>query len=240
MTRHRTPPRSAHLPLGALTALLVCLGTVAWALLTLLSGGGPSSASDLGPEPPAAPAPSSSGAPAPSSGTAPRPQVGPADLSEHARVQEEARAQRPTRVLVPDVGIDSPVDPLGVRDDGQMEIPGDAARAGWYRFGPVPGAPGSAVLAGHVDDHLGRPGSLARLHDVEPGAEVVVEHADGSRTTYLVQSRRSVAKAELAVDQLFARGGEPVLVLVTCTGAWSTGEGRYEENLVVTARPRDR
>ena len=33
-----------------------------------------------------------------------------------------------------------------------MDLPEDVDRVGWYRFGPAPGADGSAVLAGHVDD----------------------------------------------------------------------------------------
>ena len=33
---------------------------------------------------------------------------------------------------------------------GEMEVPNDPARAGWYTLGPTPGALGPAVIAGHV------------------------------------------------------------------------------------------
>ena len=62
----------------------------------------------------------------------------------------------PVRLVVPDVGIDMAVDPVGVRDDGEMEIPEDADRAGWYRFGPAPADPaGATVVAAHVDSVRG-------------------------------------------------------------------------------------
>ena len=260
--RRRIPPtRPRRLPIGAVAALLACLAVSTWALVTLLSAGGPSSATDLGPSTAGAGA-LSSDVPAPATGVGasppqaastsrgtqpppvrpavPRPATRPATLTDHLAAQQEYRAATPVRVLVQAVGIDSPVDAVGVAGEGQMEIPEEASRAGWYRFGPAPGQPGSAVLAGHVDDYLGRPGSLAALHEVEPGDEVVVVHEDGTRTSYLVRSRESVTKAELAVDRLFDREGEPRLVLVTCTGEWSEADGHYEENLVVTARLNDR
>jgi hypothetical protein len=66
------------------------------------------------------------------------------------------------RLAVPALGVDAPVEPVGIRDDGQMALPDDVDRLGWYRFGPVPGAEGSAVLAGHVDDAEQGLGALAR------------------------------------------------------------------------------
>ncbi|MDD9207375.1 hypothetical protein PU560_12990 [Georgenia sp. 10Sc9-8] len=47
--------------------------------------------------------------------------------------------------------VDMPVDPVGVAADGQTEIPEDAARAGWYRFGATVGAAaGTTVIAEFV------------------------------------------------------------------------------------------
>ncbi|MFX0537526.1 class F sortase [Ornithinimicrobium sp. Y1847] len=149
----------------------------------------------------------------------------------------ESASAAPVRLRIPDAGVDAPVDAVGVQADGQMEVPEDAARVGWYRFGPAPGHPGSVVLAGHVDDAWGRAGSLAALHEVREGAEVEVELEDGTTTTYRIGSREQVAKADLAVDRLFARQGPEQLVLITCTGEWSRLSGHYEDNLVVVATP---
>lgn len=118
-----------------------------------------------------------------------------------------------------------------------MEIPEDADRAGWYRYGPAPGTDnGSAVIAGHVDDRSG-PGAFLALTEAEEGDEIAVDLEDGTTATYRIVSRVSVAKPELAVDDLFRRDGSPMLHLVTCTGEWSRQTGHYTDNLVVTAEP---
>ncbi|HZH19911.1 MAG TPA: class F sortase [Geodermatophilus sp.] len=143
----------------------------------------------------------------------------------------------PVRLAVPALGVDAPVEPVGVRDDGQMALPDDVDRLGWYRFGPVPGAEGSAVFAGHVDDADQGLGALAPLRDAEPGAEVVVTDAAGTATRWRVVSREVLEKQALPVDRLFARTGEPRLVLVTCGGPFLPDVGGYRDNVVVVAEP---
>jgi sortase (surface protein transpeptidase) len=140
-------------------------------------------------------------------------------------------------VAVPSLGVEAPVDPVGVRADGQMAIPDDVDRVGWYRFGPVPGGAGSAVLAGHVDDRAQGLGELAALREAELDAHVLVTDAAGGTTRWRVVSREQVDKQALPVDRLFAREGPPRLVLVTCGGEFLPAVGGYESNLVVVAEP---
>ena len=45
----------------------------------------------------------------------------------------------PVRLLIPDLDLDMELDAVGVTPDGQMEVPEDPDRAGWYRHGPAPG-----------------------------------------------------------------------------------------------------
>ena len=144
-------------------------------------------------------------------------------------------APRPVSVSVPAVGLDLPVVPVGVRDDGQMRIPDDPALLGWYRFGPTPGGSGSAVVAGHLDSWEYGVGPLVRLRDVRVGDAVVVRTAE-ERVVLTVTGVRRYAKEALP-PTLFARTGEPRLRLVTCGGAFDEAAGSYEENLVVTAEP---
>jgi sortase (surface protein transpeptidase) len=143
----------------------------------------------------------------------------------------------PARLVVPALGVDVPLDPVGVAADGRMELPADVSRVGWYRFGPVPGAPGSAVLAGHVDDAEQGLGALARLREADPGDEVLVTDAAGAATRWLVVARELVTKRELPLAALFARGGAPRLVLVTCGGPFLPEYRSYRDNVVVVAEP---
>ena len=46
-----------------------------------------------------------------------------------------------------------------------------------------------------------------------------------------------LGKAQLPLDDLFARDGPPVLQLVTCAGDFDPAAGAYEDNLIVTATP---
>lgn len=149
----------------------------------------------------------------------------------------EARTQSPpVRVVVPALDADLPVDPVGVADDGQMEVPPDAARAGWYRHGPTVGAEeGTAVLAAHSGSHITALGPLRDLVDLEPGDLVEVTREDGTTVRYAVESARLVPKATIDLADHFRRDGEHRLVLITCDGVWQEDVQSYTDNTVVTA-----
>ncbi|WP_299959817.1 sortase domain-bontaining protein [uncultured Modestobacter sp.] len=173
------------------------------------------------------PAPSSPGTAAPA----------PAVDTRAAAPTAVPQAPAPTRVAVPAWGVDAPLDPMGVSPDGQMALPEDVDRVGWYRFGPVPGEAGSAVLAGHVDDREQGLGALAPLRDAAVGDEVLVADEAGTTSRWQVTSRELITKQELPLDRLFAREGEPRLVLMTCGGPFLPEYRSYRDNVVVVAEP---
>jgi hypothetical protein len=144
----------------------------------------------------------------------------------------------PVRVEIAALGITAEVDQVGVADDGQMDLPPDPDRVGWYRFGPAPGEDqGSAVLAAHVDSRRYGLGQFSRLAESSPGDRVVVVLADGRSVEHEVVDVRSESKAAVQLDSLFRRDGDPALVLVTCGGVYDAGARSYEDNVVVTAVP---
>lgn len=57
----------------------------------------------------------------------------------------------PATLLIPDIGVAAPVDPVGVDGRGDMDVPGATGHVGWYEPGPAPGDPGDAVIDGHLD-----------------------------------------------------------------------------------------
>jgi sortase family protein len=167
----------------------------------------------------------------------PPPAPGPDVVVRDAAPAAAAEVVAPVRLAVPARGVDVAVDPVGVTADGQMALPDDVDRAGWYRFGPVPGAPGSAVVAGHVDDAEQGLGELAPLREAAPGDEVVVTDGAGASTRWVVTGRELVDKQALPVDTLFRRDGPPRLTLVTCGGPFLPEVGGYRDNVVVVAEP---
>jgi sortase (surface protein transpeptidase) len=144
-------------------------------------------------------------------------------------------AEPPVALRVPAIDVDAVVRPVGVEADGSMTVP-PADEVGWYRFGPAPGEPGTAVLAAHVDFD-GRPGAFFRLRDLAVGDEVVVATADGGRSAYAVVAVERVPKDELAATPTFARDGPPRLALVTCGGAFDRSARSYVDNVVAYAEP---
>ena len=91
---------------------------------------------------------------------------------------------------------------------GELAIPGEAGQLVWWQFGPTPGAPGSAVIAGHLD-WKGRLGVFNRLAETPIGERVTVTYDDGHEPTFVVTSVELVDKPAVAVNGTFARDGDP-------------------------------
>ncbi|RYP85095.1 class F sortase [Nocardioides guangzhouensis] len=142
----------------------------------------------------------------------------------------------PARLEIPALGVDMVVRPAGVTATGAMELPADPAVIGWYRYGPAPETPGSAVLAGHVDSRRYGVGPLARLSAITAGERIRVVLGSGSRRPYRVDSIERFDRQALP-DEVFARTGPERLRIVTCTGPYLEDAGGYLQNLVITALP---
>lgn len=180
-------------------------------------------------------------APSPTPGTPPptlRLDVATSSARLADRPTDTVPAPAPARLALPGLGVDAEVVPVGVDPDGQMSVPADVAEVGWYRHGPVPGAEGSAVLAGHVDSRTQGLGVFAELTRLAVGDEVVVTDATGGPTSWVVTGRQTLDKAVLPVDELYRRDGPPRLVLITCGGDFDVDRGSYRSNVVVVAELR--
>jgi hypothetical protein len=174
-------------------------------------------------------------APAPSSPTIARSGLPQPTVRDATPAVEAAAA--PRRLAAPRLGVDAPVDPVGVRADGQMALPEDVERVGWYRFGPAPGAAGSAVIAGHVDDREQGLGALAPLREAVVGDELLVTDDAGTTTRWRLVSREVISKQALPLERLFRRDGPARLTLITCGGPFLPEYGSYRDNVVVVAEP---
>ncbi len=147
-------------------------------------------------------------------------------------------APAPVRLVVAELGIDVPVEAVGLDDQGRMGLPANPAIAAWYRFGSAPGsATGSTVIAAHVDSLVYDIGPFARLADAPAGTRVEVTTADGVVHAYTLESTAIVPKESVDWSGAFARDGSPRLTLVTCGGEFDYDARRYLANVIVTAVP---
>lgn len=166
---------------------------------------------------------------------APGPRVPVVDASPKRAVVDERVF--PGRLASRDLDLDLPVRPVGVTENGEMELPDTVDTVGWYRFGAHPAArTGTTVLAAHVDTRAEGLGPFARLRDAHEGDEITVVDRAGRESRYRVADVRSLAKKRIDWQQVFDRGGNPRLVLITCGGAYDQDSG-YRDNVLVTAFP---
>jgi sortase (surface protein transpeptidase) len=143
----------------------------------------------------------------------------------------------PVRIRIESVGIDAPVVAAGIDAAGALELARDADAAAWFAAGPAPGESGSAVIAAHVD-YDGERGVFFALGDLPAGTTIEVELSDaGARKFVTVGSASSHPKLALPVEDIFRRGGDAALTLVTCGGAFDPGSRSYSDNVIVRAVP---
>lgn len=141
----------------------------------------------------------------------------------------------PVGLRIRAIDVAAPVIRLGLEQDQTVEVPSDPADTGWYRLGPAPGEPGSAVILGHLDSMQG-PAVFHRLRFLEPGDRVLVDAADGSTRTFRVVRLATYPNEDFPAQQVYAAGGRhPVLNLVTCGGEYDPESG-YQANVVVYTR----
>lgn len=139
----------------------------------------------------------------------------------------------PATILISSINVHRPVESVGVDRSGAMSIPKNLWNAGWYKYGPVPGAPGDAVIEGHAG-WPAAPLLFGRLDRLRKGDQIVVVLSDGSRRLFLVNSI-STWPARAHPTGLFDPGGPPRLTLITCSGPFDDQNKTYADRLVVEA-----
>jgi LPXTG-site transpeptidase (sortase) family protein len=143
----------------------------------------------------------------------------------------------PSRVRLGRLGIDAPVNAIGIDlKSGALGIPDNIRRVGWWRDGAAPGdETGTVLIAGHVDSAKAGAGAFYSLRRARRGDTVTVR-AGAKTLRYRVTSTRRMRKAALP-SCIYRRTGAPRLVLVTCGGPFDARSGHYRDNIVVTAVP---
>ena len=221
--------------------------------------GGPASSTVTGATPPVGSVPVGSAAPATSAPTTP-PTAASSATSETTKTTKTRASKpsttpkvskapnptspkpvavlQPTRLQIPAIGVDAPIDAVGVDDRGDMAVPEQVQQIGWYRYGAAPGdTTGSVVMSGHVDSAQQGLGAFADLSHIVAGDTVVVSDAAGRAIRYRVIGKEAFDKKTVPLSDLFSRNGSARLTLITCGGAFDSTVHSYLDNIVVTAVP---
>jgi hypothetical protein len=164
----------------------------------------------------------------------------------------------PLELQIPALKVKAPVLGVGLTPENNMDAPkgpiGDAVwhSAFWYRGSGIPGEPGTATFAGHVNDPLGEYEIFAHLQDLQPGDVIVVQYTRAAIDVRFVVDQVEVYSVQESADpavraQIFgvgAAGSGPQpgvedlsrLVLITCSG--NIVNGTFDHHTVVFATRR--
>jgi sortase (surface protein transpeptidase) len=143
------------------------------------------------------------------------------------------RPSGPMTITIPSIGVKAGIVGIGLRSDGAMQVP-HPDQVGWYKRGPRPGAPGPAVLIGHVDTRT-EPAVFFRLRDLRPGDEIPIRQRHGSTIRFIVERLERHPKTALPTNRIWPTTSKPLLRLITCGGSFNDATRHYRDNLIVYA-----
>lgn len=151
---------------------------------------------------------------------------------------KQALAFIPSRLHIPSVQLDAPVVPVGILENGQMDVPQSSDIVGILSPGPLPGEIGTAIMAGHVDSQTG-PAIFYPLKKIKTGDPVLISNEEGQSLVFKVISVESYITSEAPLDKIFGDTDQSRLNLITCTGKYNRKLGTHEKRLVVFTRLMD-
>lgn len=184
---------------------------------------------------------------------APPTPVTPASMS----LQRSAVAV-PLTIQIPSIGVNSGILAVGMTKAHAMAAPEGGASSPywgdtfWYRGSSVPGASGTATIAGHIDDRYGRYAVFGRLSSLVRGDRIIIRNTrTGLVERFVVTVVHVYTLAQSTtlpvLDLMYGYGpphgrrampsknGVAHLSLITCAGSWDSRASTHNERLVVSA-----
>ena len=142
----------------------------------------------------------------------------------------------PTRIRIPSIRVSAPLTALTLGRNGRLTPPPDADRnlAGWYRAGTSPGATGTAVIAGHVDNERG-PAVFYDLGALKKGDAIDVDRTDRDTAVFTIDAIEVYSDQDFPSKKVYGQAARPELRLITCGGGFDKARQHYLGNVVVYA-----
>ncbi len=140
----------------------------------------------------------------------------------------------PVTLYIPSLGINAKVQQVGLNSIGNIGAPNNFTDVAWYKYGPAPGQPGSAIIDGHVDNGLGLAGVFKNLSTIATGTEMSVTTALGKTLVFQVVAINVYGYQNVPMASIL-NSSSPTIQLITCDGTWVGDQKTYDERLVVSA-----
>jgi hypothetical protein len=141
----------------------------------------------------------------------------------------------PVRLMIPTINVDASVQQIGQTPDGAIDVPDKTTDVGWYKFGPVPGQKGTAIIDAHFDNSNGFSAVFGQLRNLREEDKIIVKDSRGKSISFTVKNVRSFPVDQKVSEILSGDDGDAHLALITCNGIWDINKATYTERLVVFA-----
>jgi sortase (surface protein transpeptidase) len=142
----------------------------------------------------------------------------------------------PVRLRIPSINLDTDFEaPLGLKENGEIEVPDGYESVAYYKNGPTPGELGPSVILGHVDSYEG-PAVFFGIGQLKEGDEIEVEREDGTVAVFAVTSLERHAQSGFPTAKVYGDLNHAGLRLITCSGFYDKDALRYTHNLIVFAK----
>lgn len=154
-------------------------------------------------------------------------------LKENKTTVTKTALATPQKLLIPKIQVSAYIESVGQDNKGRMDVPKDTNNVAWYNLGFKPGELGNAVIAGHLDDKLGKPSVFYDLADLQPGDEIFVIDENGKQFQFIVTKQVVYNDNQFPLNEIFATTGNPQLILITCFGFYDYLAKNYSQRIVV-------
>ena len=143
----------------------------------------------------------------------------------------------PVSIDIPAIKVRAKITELGLDPDGSIAVPPLSTPfvTGWYDRGPAPGAPGAAVILGHVDAAGVGPAVFYYLGNLRPGNRIYVRLSSDRTAIFEAYSVSEYLKTRFPTARVYGYTSWPTLRLVTCGGDFDAQTHHYLGNTVVFA-----
>lgn len=138
----------------------------------------------------------------------------------------------PTSLRIPKLNVATNIEHVGEDEQGNMGVPQEVHNVAWYQYGYIPGTPGSAVIAGHLDSTTG-PAIFYHLESLQAGDDIFVTASDGKQLHFKVLRTATYSADDFPIQEVFGAALESRLNLITCEGVFDDTTKSYSQRTVV-------
>ena len=138
-------------------------------------------------------------------------------------------------LIIPTIGVNASIEPVGVLSDGDLAVPTQKPwdGVGWYKYGPQPGARGSAVIDGHLDRPGGSPAVFWKLRNLHIGDIIMVINPGEKLLHFRVMNMKYYTPENAPWKTIFENTTGTFLNLITCAGQWIPTQHQTTLRLVI-------